>query len=135
MSNFTLFTLKLYPLIFLQILLLLSNPFSTIAVLNIFTMLSIHYEYVASCWFGPPETTQNTTQNRTEHMTTILTESTIETLAGGFAGFCQVLVGHPFDTIKVRLLQVEFDDINHPYCRSECKLKLLIKVFYRAYLI
>lgn len=35
-------------------------------------------------------------------MTTILTESTIETIAGGFAGFCQVLVGHPFDTIKVK---------------------------------
>lgn len=31
----------------------------------------------------------------------ILTESSLETLAGGFAGFCQVLVGHPFDTLKV----------------------------------
>lgn len=66
-------------------------------------------------------------------MTTILTESTIETLAGGFAGFCQVLVGHPFDTIKVRLLQ--FEDLNHPYCRSECKLKLPTEVFYQVYLI
>lgn len=34
-------------------------------------------------------------------MNILLTESSIETLAGGFAGICQVLVGHPFDTIKV----------------------------------
>lgn len=34
-------------------------------------------------------------------MTTLLPESSIETIAGGFAGFCQVLVGHPFDTLKV----------------------------------
>lgn len=31
----------------------------------------------------------------------LLPESTVETVAGGFAGICQVLVGHPFDTIKV----------------------------------
>lgn len=34
-------------------------------------------------------------------MEALLTESSIETIAGGFAGFCQVLVGHPFDTLKV----------------------------------
>lgn len=31
-----------------------------------------------------------------------VSESGVETLAGGFAGICQVFVGHPFDTIKVR---------------------------------
>lgn len=38
-------------------------------------------------------------------MAALFTESSIETIAGGFAGFCQVLVGHPFDTLKV----------NHPW--------------------
>ena len=37
-------------------------------------------------------------------MTTLLTDSSIETIAGGFAGFCQVLVGHPFDTLKVNAI-------------------------------
>lgn len=31
-----------------------------------------------------------------------VSESGVETLAGGFAGICQVFVGHPFDTIKVK---------------------------------
>lgn len=34
-------------------------------------------------------------------MSILITESTTETMAGGFAGICQVLIGHPFDTIKV----------------------------------
>lgn len=46
-------------------------------------------------------------------MAALLTESSIETIAGGFAGFCQVLVGHPFDTLKV----------------SSCTMKLLIILF------
>ena len=37
-------------------------------------------------------------------MAALLTESSIETIAGGFAGFCQVLIGHPFDTLKVNKL-------------------------------
>lgn len=37
----------------------------------------------------------------TDKMVIPMTESSIETLAGGFAGICQVLIGHPFDTIKV----------------------------------
>lgn len=32
-------------------------------------------------------------------------DSVMETLAGGFAGFCQVVVGHPFDTVKVHVTQ------------------------------
>ncbi len=35
-----------------------------------------------------------------------LTESGVETLAGGFAGVCQVFVGHPFDTIKVSNFEI-----------------------------
>jgi hypothetical protein len=38
-------------------------------------------------------------------MAALLTESSIETIAGGFAGFCQVLVGHPFDTLKVNKIK------------------------------
>ncbi len=30
-----------------------------------------------------------------------INESFVDLAAGGFAGICQVLVGHPFDTIKV----------------------------------
>lgn len=37
-------------------------------------------------------------------MAALLAESSIETIAGGFAGLCQVLIGHPFDTLKVTKL-------------------------------
>lgn len=65
-------------------------------------------------------------------MTTILTESSIETVAGGFAGFCQVLVGHPFDTIKVINLEFKLGQIVISSCqsiiRSECKHSQLQKL-------
>lgn len=36
-------------------------------------------------------------------MQQLLSESTVSLLSGTVAGMAQVLVGHPFDTVKVRL--------------------------------
>ena len=48
-------------------------------------------------------------------MTTLLTDSSIETIAGGFAGFCQVLVGHPFDTLKVNAIVLLLQSIDYVF--------------------
>ena len=45
-------------------------------------------------------------------MQQVLSESTISVLSGTLGGMAQVLVGHPFDTIKVRLQTKEVKAID-----------------------